>query len=185
MQEKWRKYESLMLFAPELDSTATEELVQRARGFVSQEGGRILKTGRWGLRDLAFELKGRNKAYYLLLEFGGLPTVATELNRRLNLIDTVLKFQTIKREDQVDPETLEEEVDTPPAAAEEAPEEAPAEPVAETPDPPAETPPAAETAAEATAAEPETEETPAEETPAVETPAVEAPAAETAEGKAE
>lgn len=119
MAEKWRRYETLMIFDPELGTEATEELIQRSREFVGQEAGRTLKTERWGIRDLAFELKGRRKGYYLLLEYAGLPRVATELDRRLNLIDTVLKFQTIKLEEGIDPESLPEEtVEEAPAAAE-------------------------------------------------------------------
>jgi small subunit ribosomal protein S6 len=170
MTEKWRKYEALMIFAPEVGNDGAEELVQRAREFVLSQDGKVLKANRWGLRDLAFELKGRSKGYYLLLEFAGLPAVATELDRRLNLIDTVLKFQTIKREDQVDPADLPEEEVQEPLAAEE-----PAAPEAEAA--PAEEAPAEEAAAHAAPAEEApaaTEEAPAaEETPAAE----EAPAA--------
>ncbi|MDF1553889.1 MAG: 30S ribosomal protein S6 [Deferrisomatales bacterium] len=133
MTEKWRKYEAMIIFAPEVGTDGAEELVQRAREFVLSQDGRVLKANRWGLRDMAFELKGRSKGYYLLLEFAGLPKVATELDRRLNLLDTVLKFQTIKREDQVDPASLPEEVvEEPPAAKEEtATVEKPAAPVEE------------------------------------------------------
>lgn len=129
MTEKWRTYESLMIFAPEVGNDGAEELVQRAREFVLSQNGRVLKASRWGLREMAFELKGRSKGYYLLLEFAGLPAVATELDRRLNLIDTVLKFQTIKREDQVDPATLPEEVVEEPSTVT-APESTPAQPAA-------------------------------------------------------
>ncbi len=128
--EKWRKYECLMIFDPELGPEPTEELIQRARDFVTQESGRILKSERWGLRDLAFELKGRRRGYYLILTFAGLPRCATELDRRLNLIDAILKFQTIKVDDEIDPATLpDEEVEE--VAPEPAPAEAPAKPVAE------------------------------------------------------
>ena len=112
----------MIIFDPEGGTEATEELVQRARNFVTQDSGRILKAERWGVRDLAFELKGRRKGYYLLLDYAGLPRVATELDRRLNLIDPVLKFQTIKLEDRVDPDSLPEleEVTEEPPQAEEA-----------------------------------------------------------------
>ena len=184
MTEKWRKYEAMIIFAPEVGNDGAEELVQRAREFVLSQDGRVLKANRWGLRDLAFELKGRSKGYYLLLEFAGLPQVATELDRRLNLLDTVLKFQTIKREDQVDPASLPEEiVEEPPApaeapAAESVDTPAPAEEPATDAAAPAEEVPAAaeEAAAAAEEAPAAAEEAPAaaEEAPAA---AEEAPAA--------
>ena len=108
MSEKWRRYETLVIYDPEGGTEATEGLITRTRDFVTQEGGRILKAERWGVRDLAFEMKGRRKGYYLLLQYAGLPRVATELDRRLNMIDAIVKFQTIKLEEQVDPATLPE-----------------------------------------------------------------------------
>lgn len=111
MAEKWRRYETLMIFDPGLGPEGTEDLVQKAREYVSQATGRVLKTERWGVRDLAYELKGRRKGFYLLLEYAGVPRVATELDRRLNLLDTVVKFQTVKLEEAVDPESLPEPVE--------------------------------------------------------------------------
>ena len=128
MAEKWRRYETLVLFDPNLGTEGTEEHIQRVREFIVQEAGRILKAERWGLRDTAFEVKNRSKAYYLLLEYAGGPRVATELDRRLNLIDTVLKFQTIKIEEQVDPASLPEVEDV---GAQGAPTPPPAEKVIE------------------------------------------------------
>jgi small subunit ribosomal protein S6 len=105
------------------------------------------------VRDLAFEVKGRRKGYYLLLDYAGLPRVASELDRRLNLIDSVLKFQTIKLEDRVDPESLPEfeEVAEDAAQAEgadavpESPEEPAPAPDQEEPEAPEQAPEPAET----------------------------------------
>ena len=108
MAEKWRKYETLLIFGAELGTEGTEALVQKVRDYVTQDGGRILKTERWGLRDLAFELKGHARGYYLLLEYAGVPRIATEVDRKLNLIDSIIKFQTVKLDVDVDPATLPE-----------------------------------------------------------------------------
>ncbi|NTU60054.1 MAG: 30S ribosomal protein S6 [Deltaproteobacteria bacterium] len=108
MAEKWRKYETLMIFSAELGTEGIEALVQKVREFVTQDGGRILKTERWGTRDLAFELKGHRRGYYLLLEYAGIPKVATEFDRKLNLIDTIVKFQSVKLAEGLDPASLPE-----------------------------------------------------------------------------
>ncbi|MBI5016634.1 MAG: 30S ribosomal protein S6 [Deltaproteobacteria bacterium] len=108
MTEKWRRYETLMIFGADLGVEGTEALVQKVRDYITQDGGRILKTERWGLRDLAFELKGHSRGYYLLLEYAGLPRVATEVDRKLNLIDSIVKFQSVKLAEDVDPATLPE-----------------------------------------------------------------------------
>jgi len=126
MAELWNRYESLILFDPDLGEEARTELIGRVKEYITNASGRILKTDHWGLRDLAFVMKGRSKAYYLLVEFAGPAPVSTELARRLNLLDTVLKFQTIKLEDRVDPAELPEaeEESGVPAAEEKGAEEA-------------------------------------------------------------
>ncbi|GAB6062250.1 30S ribosomal protein S6 [Deferrisoma palaeochoriense] len=106
MADIWNRYECMVLFDPDLGEEARTDLIRRVKEYVTNESGRILKTNHWGLRDLAFEMKGRSKAYYLLLEFAGPARAATELDRRLNLLDTVLKFQTIKLDERVDPAEL-------------------------------------------------------------------------------
>lgn len=108
MAEKWRKYETLMIFSADLGTEGTEALVQKVREYVTQDGGRILKTERWGTRDLAFELKGHRRGYYLLLEYAGVPKVATEFDRKLNLIDSIVKFQSVKLAEGLDPASLPE-----------------------------------------------------------------------------
>ncbi len=124
MAELWSRYESLILFDPDLGEEARTELIGRVKEYISNASGRILKTDHWGLRDLAFAMKGRSKAYYLLVEFAGPAPVSTELARRLNLLDTVLKFQTIKLEDRLDPSELPGPGEEPgvPAAEEKAAE---------------------------------------------------------------
>ena len=126
MADIWHRYESLILFDPDLGEETTEELIARVKEYITNESGRILKTDRWGIRDLAFVMKGRAKAYYVLLEFAGPTRAATELDRRLNLLDTVLKFQTIKLEKRIDPDALPEEAqeETPAPASEPNPAEA-------------------------------------------------------------
>lgn len=110
MAQLLRRYETLIIFDPDLTVDNIDELTQKARESILSETGQIIKTERWGLRDLAFELKGRRKGYYLLLEFAAVPAAATELARRLNLSDSILKFQTVKLQDKVDPSTLPEEI---------------------------------------------------------------------------
>jgi small subunit ribosomal protein S6 len=127
MARTWRKYETLILIDAGLGMEATEEFINRFRQLINTDG-RMLKTDRWGVRNTAFEIKHHTKAYYLMLEYAGEGVVSTQLEHALNLLDSIIKFQTIKLAEGLDPEELptEEENIIPeePAAEEEAAEEA-------------------------------------------------------------
>lgn len=158
MAKTWRKYETLILIDAGLGMEATEEYINRFREQINGEG-RMLKTERWGVRDMAFEIKHHAKSYYLLLEYAGEGVVSTRLEHELNLLDSIIKFQTVKLAQGLDPEELptdEENIIPEEPAEEEAVEE------------------------EAPAAEEAADEAPAEEAPAAEEAAVEAPVAEEA-----
>lgn len=110
MAQFLRRYEIIIIFDPDLSVDNIDDLAKKIRETIIDESGQIIKTERWGMRDLAFELKGRLKGYYLLIEFAGGPTVTTELERKLNLNDSILKFQTVKLQDKVDAASLPEEI---------------------------------------------------------------------------
>lgn len=108
MATPWRKYEVLILIDAGLGNDGVEALINKCRGFVTDAGGRMLKTERWGYRDMAYEIKHKKKAYYVLLEFAGESSVATSVEHQLNLIDEIVKYQAVKLAEGVDPAALPE-----------------------------------------------------------------------------
>jgi len=112
MEQIWKKYEALVLYNGGFDTETSEQMLERLREFIRSNGGRILKTERWGLRDMAYAIKRQKRAYYVLIEFAGPAAVSTEFARQMNLIDDIIKFQMVRLADRVEeadlPETEEE-----------------------------------------------------------------------------
>ena len=75
------KYEMLYL----LNNDATEEvkaqLIEKYEGIVTKMGGNVLSTDKWGTKKLAYPIKFKNEAYYVLTTFEAEGTVINELNR--------------------------------------------------------------------------------------------------------
>lgn len=108
MAKTWRRYEIMVLIDAGLAMEAAEQLIEKCREIIRNAGGRMVKTERWGLRDLAFPIKRHAKAYYVLLEYVGEGAVSTTLSHHLNLLDTVVKFQGVKLAEGIDPAELPE-----------------------------------------------------------------------------
>ena len=52
----------------------------------------------WGLRKLAYEINYIKEGYYLVLNYEAEPTVVAEVERRARIMDTVMRYLTVKKE---------------------------------------------------------------------------------------
>ena len=108
MAKTWKKYEVLVLIDADLSLETIEGMIERFREVIRGNQGRVLKTERWGVRNMAFAIKRKQKSYYVLLEFAGEGPVSTALAHQLNLLDTVVKFQIVRVAEGLEPSELPE-----------------------------------------------------------------------------
>jgi small subunit ribosomal protein S6 len=101
-----RHYETVVIINPNLSEDDHREVVKKYDDLITKENGVIVKIDEWGKQRLAYELKRFDKGAYVLMEYCGEQGLTSTLARALKLDDRVLKFQTIKLADRVDPESL-------------------------------------------------------------------------------
>ena len=109
-----KRYETIYIANPNLEDEALKEVVAKFSDIVEKEKGSIVKIDDWGKRKLAYEVKRFDKGHYVLLDFCSFPEAVTELERNLKLDDRILKFLTVRIDDDVEPaeipvQTKEEE----------------------------------------------------------------------------
>ncbi len=101
-----RRYETIYIANPNLDDEALKEIVTKFSDLIKKQKGSIVKIDAWGKRKMAYEVKRFDKGHYVLLDFCGLPEMVTELERNLKLDDRILKYSTVKIDEDVDPAEL-------------------------------------------------------------------------------
>lgn len=101
-----RYYETLYIIDPNLGDDDLREVVTKFNGIIEKNNGVVTKVDEWGKKALAYEIKRHDKGYYVLLQYCGEPGITDQLKRDLKLDDRVLKYQTIKLSDHVDPEQI-------------------------------------------------------------------------------
>ena len=99
-------YETIYIVNPTLDDEALKEAIDKFSNLIKKLKGYIVKVNEWGKRKLAYELKRFDKGYYVVLDFCALPKMVTELERNLKLDDRILKYITVKIDENVDPKDL-------------------------------------------------------------------------------
>ncbi len=85
------KYEMLYL----LNNDAAEETknaeIEKFEGIVKSMGGTLVSTEKWGTKKLAYPIRFKNEAYYVLMTFEADAAVVSELDRVAGIDSEVLR----------------------------------------------------------------------------------------------
>jgi len=105
-----REYESVIILRPSTGKPEIAALIERIQGMFGDYGGRLIKIDSWGTRILAFPVKHERKGIYLYWRYLGGSDIVAEFERLMGLSDKVIRFYTVKIDDDVDPEARPSEV---------------------------------------------------------------------------
>lgn len=89
-------YETIFITRQEISSQDVEKITENFSKTLTDNGGTIVKTEQWGLRDLAYPIKKSNKAYYTMLAIDSPYSAVKEMERRLSLSEDILRHVTIR-----------------------------------------------------------------------------------------
>lgn len=93
-----RRYETMIVFRPDLQETGTKEQIERIRRLLEANGAVVEAAHEWGLRELAYEIEKERRGYYVLVEYAAMSPAVGELERSLKLSDAVLRFVSVRQE---------------------------------------------------------------------------------------
>jgi small subunit ribosomal protein S6 len=87
-----REYELIFIVHPDLEETATNEVVERVQGWITEAGGKINKVDPWGKRRLAYPIRKQNEGHYFFLLVEMDPISVAEIERSLRFLEPVMRF---------------------------------------------------------------------------------------------
>jgi len=96
-----REYETTVIVQPEISSEGTETILKRMDNVLEQGGATRLMCADLGKRKLAYEIEKFQKGHYYVLSYVDGGAVVKELERTLRIDESVLRFMTIKVEEEV------------------------------------------------------------------------------------
>ena len=105
-----RRYETLLIFDPELGEEERAPLLDRFDEIIHQQGGTLLQQDHWGTRRLAYEIKKKPRGYYLRLDYCGSGPIVDEIERFSRIDDRILKYMTVLLDPAVDVDQEKEKI---------------------------------------------------------------------------
>ena len=95
-----RKFETLLLFSPELSAESREGILAALTGIIEREGGKMVEVDQWGMRDLAYPVHKLMRGFYVRLVYEAPAPLVAELERNIRITDGIFKFITVKLADE-------------------------------------------------------------------------------------
>ena len=96
-----RQYELIVITPPDTSDEALAELHQQVLTVVERFGGTIASTEQWGRRRLAYEIAGHREGVYVLEVINGPAELNTELDRRLRVLDVVIRHMVVRVDEEL------------------------------------------------------------------------------------
>ena len=92
------KYELALVVSAKVEDEVRDAVVEKAKGYITRYNGTITEVEEWGKKKLAYEIQKMNEGYYYVIQFEGETTVPAELEERLRIEETVLRFLCVKQD---------------------------------------------------------------------------------------
>ncbi len=95
-----RTYEVMYIGMPETSDDDITKLNESIEKMITDDGGSIVKTEVMGRRKLAYPIQKKTEGHYTLFEIEGSGQEIAELERRMRVNDTVMRYITVRVDEE-------------------------------------------------------------------------------------
>jgi small subunit ribosomal protein S6 len=97
-----RQYDLIFICRPDTPEAEVDKLVATLEQTATERGGRVEKVERWGTKKLAYRVRKQREGFYVYMMMHGTQgEMIKELERRLKVADPVIKYQTVRLDDEM------------------------------------------------------------------------------------
>jgi small subunit ribosomal protein S6 len=91
-----RHYEVMVILDPELDERTITPSLDTFLSVIKKGGGTVDKVDVWGRRRMSFEINKKSEGIYAVIDLTAEPASVIELDRQLNLNESVLRTKVLR-----------------------------------------------------------------------------------------
>ena len=89
-------YEHTFIAKQDLQENQSQQLLNKYKDIITKSSGKVLKTEKWGLRNLSHNVKRNKKGFYFHIKFEGIGETIQELEKLGNIDQMLIRFLTVR-----------------------------------------------------------------------------------------
>lgn len=94
------QYELALVVNAKVEDDVKNAVVEAAKELITRFGGNITNVEDAGKKRLAYEIQKMKEGYYFFIQFDADATVPAEIESRVRIMDNVLRFLCIRRDEE-------------------------------------------------------------------------------------
>jgi small subunit ribosomal protein S6 len=95
-----RHYEVMVILDPTLEERTIQPSLDAFLSVVKKDGGTVEKVDVWGRRRMAYEINKHTEGIYAIVDLKANPAAVQELDRQLNLNESVLRTKVLRPDER-------------------------------------------------------------------------------------
>jgi len=104
-----RRYETFVIADPDITQEQRDLLLDRVKELIGQMNGMLVFEDIWGEKKLAYEIRKKERGYYVRFDYCGGAELVNEIERFFRIDDRALKYMTVLLDKDADLEKIKEE----------------------------------------------------------------------------
>ncbi len=89
-------YEHTFMARHDISAQQMEALTEKFSAVLKENGGKVVNSEYWGLKNLAYRIKKNRKAHYGYMQLDTPHAAVAEMERQMTLTTDILRFMTIR-----------------------------------------------------------------------------------------
>ncbi len=105
-----REYETTYILDPALSDADVQQSLTKVGEIIGRHGGGIIFSQNMGKKSLAYRLKKRTKGYYVYIDYCADNTCVVDIERTFKLDERILRYLTVKLDENTNVETRKKQL---------------------------------------------------------------------------
>ena len=95
-----RLYENIVIVAPDCSGEEEQEVLKRVQGSIERLGAELVRVDDWGVRKLAYSIKGKDKGHYFFYLLNMEQAAVVGLDKFYRTMDLILRHMFVAADEK-------------------------------------------------------------------------------------